>query len=302
MLGLRCETITFDRRLNRKSEWETVEVKKGQYSDDLNSDYALVSTRIFDEKHVHQVTELEINSPYILQALASLVKYFPSQPSDFTAKIKIESPFMILYHHWDDLSEYRRSADDEARMHLNLLFSYMEHEMGESRRYLKALTDRGFINWEMVWAIFKPGNMVLGRTSGHWRLCRVEKVTFGSVVKDYMKQKAFTVELTGTDYNGVKTGRATFEVKYVQGDMPENCEITSLDYFPAEFLEGHQKIIAELTERGKRYLKLRGIQVHRYSGNMLHPTLETDWDDRPIWVLREKLVSLRAHEILSTFV
>ena len=86
-------------------------------------EYAVVVNQIFDEKHMLKKEIMTINSPQILRVFKLVIGSYPTVGANFEEAFEMTSPYMMLYHKWAELDEYRNSCEDDAeRMHLNVLF------------------------------------------------------------------------------------------------------------------------------------------------------------------------------------
>ena len=55
-------------------------------------------------------------------------------PEGFDEPFEIKSPYAMLYHHWDNLHDYRKTLTDKVDLaHLDLLLEFMRLEMGKQR-------------------------------------------------------------------------------------------------------------------------------------------------------------------------
>ncbi|KIJ24498.1 hypothetical protein M422DRAFT_274698 [Sphaerobolus stellatus SS14] len=114
-VGALCELLKLDHRYDRTGNF--VIIPKATWIKDEKretfTEHALVFIRRYNQKHKLVGTRLDINSPSILQVLSEIVKYYLAHPERFHEISTIESPFMILYHHWEDLKNYRNNTEDD---------------------------------------------------------------------------------------------------------------------------------------------------------------------------------------------
>ena len=256
-------------RVKKDGSRETVSVKKLDAHELPNdAEYALVVRQIFDEKNSLETVKLEVNSPYLLQAFRDVVRSHPAVPSDFTKPFEMESPFQMLYHFWDELTERRENIDDDdARMHLSLLLDFMKTELGKDREQCLGMVRKKQITYSRLWTIFRPNDIVYTSVMGHPWLLRVLKTSYEESTK---VGKYMEVHCHYTDYDeDGKVGRVKemfriFQKRKFAGDNP--AFITDLDVFPARFKTDLDSVTSRLSERGKRYLELQGVLVKAYDG------------------------------------
>ncbi|KAK3322629.1 P-loop containing nucleoside triphosphate hydrolase protein, partial [Apodospora peruviana] len=269
-----CEQKVYQKRYNRKTDRnEVVEVpalssESLDDEQDLKREYALVIHEVYDKKHERVNTIVGVNSPFILKAFRDVVGSHPTVASDFQRPVELESPFQMLVHHWDKLDAYRNETDDDdVRMHLHLLFDFMNAELGQDRERILGMVQKRQISFKATWAIFVPGELIICADSGHPWLLRCTKTAY----EEY-NNRGPVCHVYGqyTDFNGEIFGDAEHQIDLIQkrsfgGDNPAN--ITDLGIYPFKFWEGdHEKLQKRLTERGRKMLEIRGACFKYYNG------------------------------------
>lgn len=268
-IGALCELMVLDHRYDKNGQAivvPKVESPGTDHSKEKFDEYALVYRRIFTAKHELRETRVDINSRFILQVLSEVVKYYPSHPEKFDETLVIDSPFQILYHHWEQLKNYRDSTDnDDKRMHLNFLLDFMDQELTEDSKKAKRLVDTGHISFSLLWTLFHPGDLIIQPGErGIQRLWRVIRTTYGQ----RQDGRYFALRVTGTEYDGKLTGRNKQWVLMEEDKVGKAAIITRLEAYPLRFATNQDKIIDKMTERGQKYLALRGVFVRRYEGHL----------------------------------
>jgi hypothetical protein len=266
-IGEKCEIRIFQQRY--KNGRQEIVVKDGLEPDLFNEDnsYALVATKIFTEKNSLEKTSVQINSPHLLKTFRQIVGTYPTVPSDFEEPFKLESPFRILFHYWEDIVEYRlKIKDDTARMHLTLLLDFMKSELGPDKIRCDSMIKKNQITFSQLWTLYRPGDLQYTSSDGHPWLLTVSKTAYEENVK---KGKWFEVHCTYTDYDGVCIGLANrlFKIYQKINFAAENpAVVTDLQVFPRKFLKGRAGLEDGLRERGNRFLQLQGVLVKEYEG------------------------------------
>ena len=266
--GLRCELRVWQERYKKDGRREIV-AQDGLEPEIPDGDkaYAIVVRKVMTEKNVLDHTNIQTNSPHILKAYRDVVKSYPTVPSNFETPFEMESPFQMLYHYWDDLDAYRRTvSDDTARMHLNLLFELMRAELGHEKAQCDGMIESNQIRFSRLWTIFRPGDIQYTSENGYPWLLRLQKTAYEENNND---GKFLEVHCSYIDYDGARVGKAPHVIKLLQKVhfAAENpSRITDLEIFPRKFLEGLGDLEAKLSNRGLRFLELRGVSVRRYDG------------------------------------
>jgi len=108
--GTKCEFRAYHHTVDNGQPQVTVVDKpfSPSHVTDKDSAYApIIRWTAPSELHKKERLSLQVNSPYILQAFREAIGSYVHVPSDFTSPRRLESPFHMLVHHWDDLARYR---------------------------------------------------------------------------------------------------------------------------------------------------------------------------------------------------
>lgn len=110
---------------------------------------------------------MRIQSIDIINALRSVVKYYPGQ--DLVGEeVLIQYPYPILVHHYDELCTYRQKCAEmdpselcvrerNADEHIRVLLNFLDKEVMVDVRQEQERNRRGFDTWENLWVSHKPG-------------------------------------------------------------------------------------------------------------------------------------------------
>lgn len=269
--GLRCEFKTYrttpkkDGRLHTEVLTEAFDHTHLGHSD---APYALVIHRTFADKGELKLVILTINSPHLLLVFREVVKKYTTVASDFTRPFELSSPFQMLVHYWDELDKYRQETENTyVLQHLNLLFDFMEHEVGPDRnKIMTMLRAKGQITYLNAWVIFRPGCLLYTQIMGHPWLLRCEKTAYetSTNIGPYME-----VHCRYTDDVGTLVGQVMHTVVVRQKRLfgAENpAFVTDLPIYPREFVEGQDGLEERLRERGGKFLKFKNMSVEAYDG------------------------------------
>ncbi|KAM0811583.1 putative AAA+ ATPase domain-containing protein [Seiridium cardinale] len=245
--------------------------------------YALVINRNFTAENSGEATSttLQVNSPHILKAFRDVVKTYPTVPSDFTSPFELRSPFQPLTHYWDELEAYRSETDSRLmRRDLNLLFDFMNHEVGPGRELVVSMLKKEHINYLTAWVVFRPGELLYMEEMGHAWLMRCEKTAYEESRKigPYME-----VHCTYTDYDGTFMGKARHVIKIIQKRSfgQENpAFIADLPVYPRKYVKEGGTLEERLMQRGLKFLGFEGTTIQAYNGlaKHLNEPPDTYWD------------------------
>ncbi|KAF9771534.1 hypothetical protein IL306_010823 [Fusarium sp. DS 682] len=265
-----------DGRDQCKEQFQDSEPTKGS-EDDEDSPYALIIRRRFSEKREVESTTICINSPLLHKAFQEIIGSYPTVASDFKSSFKLESPFQILLHNWDQLEAYRDDADSpRMRQHLNLLIRFMEEEMGPERRTLQHMLQKHMITFKQAWVIYRPGDFA---------------VSYGT---SRNRGPYLTVHSKYCDANDSAIGEAQRSVNIFQEDhfaSDHPARISRLPIYPRKFCSQGPELETELLQRGQRFVANRGILTKDYDGiaeflkeppyDFFHPNMA---DFPPVWL------------------
>ncbi|KAI0468981.1 P-loop containing nucleoside triphosphate hydrolase protein [Xylaria cf. heliscus] len=269
--GSRCEFKTYHTVPNKEGRLKVkpiVDPFEHEARGHVDNTYALVISREFtvEDQSAPKSVTLKVNSPKLLQTFREVVKSHPSVPSDFKSPFEIRNPFQMLVHYWEELDSYRKEvAENETRMHLNLLFQFMDNEVGPERTKIMNMITKGQITYLAAWVIFRPGDILYTTVMEHSWLLRCTKTVYEENTKI---GPYFEVHCTYTDHDGKDTGIAAHKITLLQkqdfgADNP--AIITGLPIFPRKYYHDHD-LERELEKRGKTFLGLRGCSVQMYDG------------------------------------
>jgi hypothetical protein len=233
---------------------------------DKDSSYTLVINRFLGEKNQLEKTTLQVNSPHLLKVFREVVKSYPTVASDFTSPFELESPFQMLLHYWDELDHRRLSQDADERMHLNLLFDFMTHEIGPARERLLGLIRKNQITYLNAWCLFRPGDLLYMEFMDHPWLLRCQKTAYEESTST---GPFLEIHCTYTDHDGTLVGGAHCVINIYQKRSfgAENpAVITELPIYPRKFVKGKEDLEDRLKKRGRGFLALSDVAVKAYDG------------------------------------
>ncbi|KAI0537930.1 hypothetical protein GGR58DRAFT_323861 [Xylaria digitata] len=236
---------------------------------------------------------LRIHSPFLLNALKSIIKYSSKAPSgentDTSSDGEFPHPYEDLFHHRQELFDYKKDItgpqanhtpeyNAECDRHIDFLLEYLDQEPNVRIKALEAMWAKKIptTTFAGFWLLMKPGSDVYVEEDGQLNAYVVDMVSGGV---DYLSPSQWSISVQGYSvrvwylkYDGKTIGRAS---KIVHVPVFDNeREILSLPIFPTRFrdnIDGGARR-KELIERGRKAFQLaKGPTYLEYTGSGLKP-------------------------------
>ncbi|KAF2231063.1 P-loop containing nucleoside triphosphate hydrolase protein, partial [Viridothelium virens] len=228
--------------------------------------YCMVATRWFDLKNKYLKTTLEIKSPALINALRTLVPYYPDNTSLHMDKtIKVEDPPALIYHYRNELHEYAQAQDVDAKtkLHISYVLRYLATIMGEQIEEFNTHLDHGLIDYKNLWMIFRSGGWVY--QPGKDQLYFFEQGAYG--MTDGVA--SFDLKCHMVNYDGKNVGLEQTNLCIHKYEYPR--DITALPVYPLNFHGDPKGLKRRLISRAQAFLELRGVQAreHKTIGRMM---------------------------------
>lgn len=268
-IGSKSELKIWRERYGTDGSPETVEVSSLDPFDGLHQDddqFAIVVRQKFDERHGLEKTTIKINSPYILKAFRDVIEAHPAIPVDFTEPFEMVGPFKALVHHWDGIFEYRQGLQDaSAREHLDVLCEFMNADMGREKHKLDAMISKGHIDFDNLWAIFKPQDLMVVYVHGYPWQTRLVKTAYEQTDCDGMFLEVHQT-FTSSDGSGLVRSAQVTKI-YQRENFPQDSpgSISDLPIIPSKFVKASISQ-EELVTRGKQYSKMESKTIYYCDG------------------------------------
>jgi hypothetical protein len=151
-------------------------------------------------------------------------------------------------------------------LHLETLIKFLEAHYASKSEKLNALLEHKEITFELFPVFFRPNSVMymISANSGKPRCIRFD---YGQVKKSNGKT-CFQLSCHYLTYDGICFGEApvTAEIQEFQGVT----KITSLGVYPLEYHAEKQKVVEELTKRGRKFLSLNGTHYRKYEGQAFY--------------------------------
>ncbi len=222
---------------------------------------------------------MKIYSSAIINAVQSVVKYYPSQ--DLTGDaLQVKWPYAILVHHYDELTAFRdeRVNKDKEELcirewdaadHLELLLKFLDdHIMSEVRAEMER-NSRGLYTFEYAWVLFKPGTTILSMLKGQEDLyARIVHSVSGGVFNN--PPTPWYIQFWSLAYDGTYLGRVESGMDLSKFDGEASTKLDSR-VIPMEDLDDENtgnldEAATRQLEYGKKYYELLRKQCKYHKG------------------------------------
>ncbi|KAH6718164.1 P-loop containing nucleoside triphosphate hydrolase protein [Leptodontidium sp. MPI-SDFR-AT-0119] len=241
--------------------------------------YAMKSYKTYSRDGTLESSRLEIQSPYLKEALRAVVKQYPGV-SFRGDTIILSGTLRCVFHYRKELEEYRQAIEDRfAKLHVHLLLRFMEKELRNSIRGYEANVSTSVsspaIEFKDLWMIFLPGESVV---TGQDEMNQILSLVSTTAVKT----NCGTVwRITGRcfTHDGKRFGYAN---KYINIQPYEGTKaIRDFPILPLRYYDSETEIerLRQLhISRGKKFCALTDHHYRSYSGRAL--AVSEDWEER----------------------
>jgi hypothetical protein len=213
---------------------------------------------------------IRIYSSFLIQAIRSIVKYYPSQNLK-SAVIYVESPFKMLLHHLHDLRKLRDTyaadseedtLEDDTVHGLTLLLEFLKPYYTKSIQAEELRYQKGLATSDTLWFLYRPGCNVYGQVKGIWRAFVVYSA--GGASKGSSRGVGVSAWYIVWKGDRFCRRRRHFFIEAFEGER----KIASLPLIPTQYFEGASQTSTLLEKRGQRYCRImQNIPRHmKYNG------------------------------------
>ncbi|KAI0541776.1 P-loop containing nucleoside triphosphate hydrolase protein [Xylaria digitata] len=215
---------------------------------------------------------LYLTSPAIVNALRSVVQYYPSQ--DLAGDVVVHWPYPILVHHYDELAQFRDKTakkdgrgvcEREKRMYedLALLLQYVDKSVMPEVLQERERNARGYHTFEYMWVPLKPGTTILSQSSRETepRPQVVEAITGGAFQCPPLQ---WTIHSWDMRYDGRFLGRYRMTTVVKKFNGQKRFPFTIVGDLGNE--SGLTKDVSNQLKYGESYWKLLRKQCRHYKG------------------------------------
>ncbi|KAK6353479.1 hypothetical protein TWF696_005442 [Orbilia brochopaga] len=234
---------------------------------DKYSHFTFLSTVYFNENGLPYQRTIDIQSKPVKDLLKGMITDYPGI-SFSTAQVVLNFPLRVLWYYQNELKEARRKAkeedaDSELGTHLDTLIGFLDDEFESTNEEYDNLTAEGLINFELLWTLFKPGQLIYTTILMQPRVLRL---------RSYQRTEC-GASLKGTfiDYDGSKFGELDAEVDIF--GFTGSKKIQELSVIPLHRVATKDAIVKRLVERGTKFVSLQGCHCKKYNGVAVEMTM-----------------------------
>ncbi|PVH72338.1 P-loop containing nucleoside triphosphate hydrolase protein [Cadophora sp. DSE1049] len=278
---LKCEVKEYEERMNLKGELIMKEIEERHAVDEKieGQDYAMKSYKRYGRDGGLESSRLEIQSPYLKDALRAVVKQYPGV-SFRGDTIILHGILRCIFHYRKELEEYRQKIGDRyAKLHVHLLLRFMEKELRSSIRGYEANVGTSIpspaIEYKDLWMVFLPGeSVVTGQDEMNQMLSLVSTNLIEANCGSFWRitGRCFTHDGTRFGYAHKHINIQPYEGTKTIRDFP----ILPLRYYDTETVI--QRLQQMHISRGKKFCSLKGHHYRSYTGRAF--AVSDKWDER----------------------
>lgn len=238
--------------------------------------YIFTVRRKFDWENKYIETVVDIKSKYLRDALAKVMDGVKGVSLvQETAVVDPNMLFLYLEETRQHMKELKRLSKTEKKKkarklaaakaaHLKVLIKYLDKDYAETKKTLYPLLEANMITFDLLWALFKPNTISYTTTYGHADEPRAFKIEYAYKESSFVKGQWYSIEGRYLEYDGKSFGMGTMaaEVEAFKGAR----KITSLSCYPLKYHRDAEGIKAQLIERGKKFVALRGMNYRFHKG------------------------------------
>ena len=242
-------------------------------SSDKSDDALQLATSLLAKPEYH----MNIYSPAVINALQSVVRYYPSQ-SLAGDPVVVKWPYPVLVHHFDQLASFRDAAkaknqDDLCHMekdvaeHLTLLLDFLEESIMTEVREEQERNKRGVYTWEYLWVGYRPGATFAEQMRGEedWTARVIHSIS-GGIFRD--PPETWKLQSWSMDYDGRFIGRKMHHstITKFDGESTWELHLLDIDSITKDKVDELPEAVRRKIGYGKSYLQLLQKQCRHMKG------------------------------------
>ena len=254
--------------------------KLSETVDDPDADewdqYIFTVRRQFDWEHKYESTFVDVRSKPLKEAVqhvmhdvkgVSLVQDTPSLDPNML--------FLYLEEMRTYMNELKKSSKKEKKkkvrraasmkvQHMKVLLKYLDKDFAETKKTLYPLLENNMITFDLLWALYKPNDIVYTPTYNDSEQPRAFRIEYASKESSFMNGTWYSVEGRYLEYDGKAFGMGSMhaDVSSFKGSR----KISSLACYPIKYHKNVEELKAKLIERGKRFVALKGMNYRFHKG------------------------------------
>ncbi|KUI67664.1 hypothetical protein VM1G_03035 [Cytospora mali] len=218
---------------------------------------------------------LRIYSPAIINALQSVVEYYPGQDLSGTT-IVIRWPYPILVHHYEKLCDFKTKCkttdlnelcvrERDAAAHIDLLLHFLDDNIMEQARAEEERIKRGYYTFENFWVSHKPGRTIVFQDDSRkkeWVPLVISSIGGGIFENPPMPWTVFGWSLT---FDGESLGRISKTMLQERFDGERKWQENTIYLDGTDTINGNDAL-EKLILDGERYWSLVKKQCKYHNG------------------------------------
>lgn len=122
-----------------------------------------------------QVSDITVQSSVLKDFLDEVLIGYPGVFVR-TEHLEFKAPFQPFLHRWDDFLKLEEEASEETQHSIKLLRDVVEPELSKHIKAAEECREHGYISYENLWTIFKPGTLVYWNCEGVESIVKLNSV------------------------------------------------------------------------------------------------------------------------------
>ncbi|KAG9245812.1 hypothetical protein BJ878DRAFT_333797 [Calycina marina] len=199
-----------------------------------------------------------------LEDLRAHSKEMKNSKVDFTKKDKKEKKEKLSKKASKKTVKKLLKHNELKRQHLKVLLKYLDKDYADTKKALYPMLEAGIITFDLLWALYKPNDLVYTTTYGTLTEPRIYRIEQTEKYQNMNQGEFYYVEGKYLEYDGKTWGMGTMSTN-VSGFKGAK-RIDSLPCFPLKYHKEEATVRAELIERGKKFVSLQGVNYRAHLG------------------------------------
>lgn len=238
--------------------------------------YIFTVRRQFDWEHKYESTSVDVRSKPLKDALQHVMEDVKG------VSLVQDTPQLdpnLLFHFLEEIRSYtlelkaaakkekknkaRKAAATKAQ-HLKVLLKYLDKDFADTKKALYPLLENEMITFDLLWALFKPNIIAFTPTYNDNDQPRAFKLEYANLESSIMNGTWYSIEGRYLEYDG-----KVFGMGNMHADVPSfkgSRKISSLACYPLKYHKNVDELKAQLIERGKKFVTLKGMNYRFHEG------------------------------------
>lgn len=211
-----------------------------------------------DNRQVQKIS-LQVNSQHLKDILKTVIGSFPGV-SFQTKEISIDSPYRVLFHYREELKQAgEKLVDEDAKAHHGLLLEFIREKFGDTIEESENLKEQGLMNYQHLWTLFRPGEIIYAKVFGQSRAFKVNSYQYTCGQTPGLQLSVESVDFDGQDFG---TRDAMKLIPAFSGAL----NISDLQAFPMALHPAATHVRSQLIQRGRLFEGMGGMHFQNYEG------------------------------------